>query len=228
MLKSTTVFLLLLITGAYCSAQHFNYERDYKNLLARTRLPNDALHYNKLLSRFRSNDKTLTVYEILCLMIGYTGTPNYRPYQYIKTERRIKELNDKEQYTEVLKACDTFLTVHPLSQQAIIEKAYAHHKLKQTDSAVFYKEQFARIMAAMDWSNDGRTPETAMFAVGQYDGENFIDKYYHADLGRDGSAEDKDGNLCDKLEMKFRKGGEEQSVTFYFIIQHAVNTQQSE
>lgn len=218
------LFVLFLLAGHAARGQNFDYNKDYEQLLKRSKDPKDSLYYEGLLQRFRVNDKKLTVFETLALMIGYTGTKNYKPYAYLKTERAIKVLNDSARYEQVLKTTDTFLAAHPLSQQAIIEKAYAFHQLKQKDSSLFYKEQFGRIMAAMDWSNDGRTPETAMFAVGQRDGENFIDKYYHADLGRDGAVEDRNGNLCDMLEMKFKKDGVEKSLVFYFVIQHATNT----
>ena len=157
-------------------------------------------------------------------MIGYTGWEQYAPYEDLKIERLIYKLNDSARYQEAIAVCDTFLKTHPLNQQAIIEKSYAFHKLNQPDSSRYYKEQFGRIMAAMDWSADGRSPDHAMFAIGPDDGKNFIDKYYHAELGRDGSDEDSNGNFCDMLEMKIKQKGKEQSVVFFFAIQHAVNT----
>jgi hypothetical protein len=157
-------------------------------------------------------------------MIGYTGRKDFNPYRDLKTEKLIYKLNDSARYNEVIKVCDTFLKTHPLNQQAIIEKSYAFHKLDQFDSSKYYKEQFGRIMAAMDWSADGRSPDHAMFAISPNDGKNFIDKYYRADLGRISSDEDSHGNFCDMLEMKIKRNGKEQSVVFFFVIQHAVNT----
>jgi hypothetical protein len=157
-------------------------------------------------------------------MIGYTGRKGFDPYADLKTEKLIYKLNDSARYKEVITVCDTFLKTHPLNQQAIIEKSYAFHKLDQADSSKYYKEQFGRIMAAMDWSADGRSPDHAMFAIGPNDGKNFIDKYYRADLGRTGSDEDSHGNFCDMLEMKIKRKGKEQSIVFFFVIQHAVNT----
>jgi hypothetical protein len=215
-------FLFLALAG---NAQRFNYAEDYERILQRSKNKADSLSYEKLLPKFLRNDPGMTVYEMLALMIGYTGTATYKPYEYIKTERLVTTLNDKGSYMDVVTICDTFLQSHPLSQQAIIEKAYAFHKLNNQDSASFYKEQFSRIMAAMDWSGDGRAPETAMFAIGQKDGENFVDKFYHAEPGKTGMAEDADGNLCQMVEMKFRKDGKERRLVFYFIIQHAVNSQ---
>jgi len=225
-LKIFFVAITLFCLSYQSQGQNFDYDKDYPKILARTKLANDSLYYPTLLQKFLVNDKKLTVYETLALMIGFTGNKYYQPYSYIKTERIIKELNDKEHYKEAINVADSFLKKHPLSQQAIIEKAYSYHKLNQKDSAIFYKEQFGRLMAAMDWSNDGRTPETAMFAIGHHDGQNFVDKYYHADLGKKGTIEDKNGNLCEMLEMKFKKDGKENTVVFFFVIQHAANTLQ--
>lgn len=207
-----------------CYGQNFSYHRDYEKILQQTKQETDSLYYPTLLSSFQKNDSSLSVYKMLCLMIGYTSRKNFDPYHDLETEKFIYKLNDSARYHEVIKLCDTFLKTHPLNQQAIIEKSYAFHKLDQSDSSKYYKEQFGRIMAAMDWSADGRSPDHAMFAIGPGDGKNFIDKYYHADLGRSGSDEDSHGNFCDMLEMKIKRNGKEQSVVFFFVIQHAVNT----
>lgn len=223
------LFLLLLTAGMLlgtvsAQAQRFDYRRDYTRLLERSRKTSDSLSYDRLLPRFLQHDPKLTVYGMLCLMIGYTGRPEYRPYETLATEKLVLQRNNDTQYREVIAIADTFLARHPLNQQVILEKAFAFHQLGQHDSAAFYKAQFGRIMAAMDWSGDGHTPDHAMFAIGPRDGRNFIDKYYHADLGRSGNAEDSEGNFCDMLEIKFRKEGKEQRMVFYFVIQHAVNT----
>lgn len=207
-----------------CFAQPFNYERDYPALLKRTQHKGDSIYYFTLLPKFISNDSSMSVYETLCLMIGYTGLPEYKPFEDIKTERLLLKLNDSTQYESVLKICDTFLQRHPLNQAAIIEKAYAFYKLNKNDSAAFYKEQFARIMATMDWSNDGRTVDNAMFALGPDDGKNFADKYYHAEVAQVGTVTDSHGNYCSKVEMIYKKEGKEHSIYFYFVLQHAANT----
>lgn len=219
----------LCVLLALCSAipalgQSFEYQRDYEKILQRSRDKADSLYYPALLNRFLQQDSALTVKEMLGLMVGYTGRQGFRPYLDLETEKRVYRLNNEGKYAEVIGICDTFLQHHPLNQSVIIEKAYAFHQVNNKDSAAFYKEQFGRIMAAMDWSNNGRSPEEAIFSIGPYDGHNFIDKYYRADLGQSGSAEDKAGNFCTKLEMKFKRAGQPESVVLYFAIQHAVNT----
>lgn len=157
-------------------------------------------------------------------MIGFTAQPAYKPYADVKIERFIIHLNDSSKYEQAIHACDTFLLTHPLNQAVILEKAYAFHKLKNEDSATYYKQQFAHLMAAMDWSNDGRMPDKAMFALGPDDGINFADKYYHADVGKTGTVLDSDGNYCKSVEMQYKKDGKDKTLVFYFILQHAANT----
>jgi hypothetical protein len=224
MSKYSYGLILLLLSTIGCKAQSFNYQKDYNTLLMHTQTKGDSIDYKSLLPKFLNNDPKLTVYQTLALMIGYTGLPDYKPFEDIKIERLLLQLNDSAKYEQVLTMCDTFLITHPLNQTAIIEKAYAFYKLKKNDSAAFYKEQFGRLMAAMDWSNNGRSPNTAMFAIGPKDGQNFVDKYYHADVGNTGNTTDKDGNYCSSVEMKYKKEGKDKSVVFYFVLQHAANS----
>ena len=205
-------------------AQSFNYQKDYESILKRTQTKGDSFEYKHLLPKFLKNDKTLTVAETLSLMIGYTGLPNYRPFDDVKTEHLILHLNDSARYKEAIRMCDTFLKNHPLNQAAIIEKAYAYYQLKQQDSASYYKQQFGRIMAAMDWSADGRTPDNAMFAIGPEDGKNFADKYYHSDVGNTTTVINKYGDYCSAVQMKYKKDGKMNEIVFYFALQHAANT----
>ncbi len=222
--RGTLWLFFLLNWAAPAQSQEFLYDRDYQPMLLRSKTQGDPFYYSNLLSRFLVNDSTLSVIEMMYLMIGYTGTPYFQPYLYRATEKTIKSLNDQRRYKEALMICDTFLTRYPLSQSAIIEKAYAFHQLKQYDSAVHYKEQFARIMAAMDWSADGHSPETAMFAIGPYDGQNFVDMYYHAELGKINTVENQNGDLCSAVEIIFKQKEQVQKTNFYFVIQHAANT----
>jgi hypothetical protein len=224
MIRKIMLLVTLLFCTAQSQAQNFSYQRDYEKILARTRVKTDSLYYPALLPAFLKNDSTLSVFKMLSLMIGYTGLSNYKPFDDIKTEKRIYTLNDSARYDEAIRVADSFLNTHPLNQKIIIEKSFAFHQLKKEDSSRYYKEQFGRIMAAMDWSGNGRSPDYAMFSIGPNDGKNFIDKYYHSEVGRDGSYEDSEGNFCDMLEMKFKRKGKDESVVFFFVIQHAINT----
>src|ERR1700739_4098558 len=67
----------------------FNYQKDFKRILYRTKDPKDNLSYEKLLKRFKGDDTTMTDYEVLALMIGFTDNSEYKPYQDLEAERSI-------------------------------------------------------------------------------------------------------------------------------------------
>ena len=217
-------FLVLVLTGQVIYAQTtFNYKNDFKKVLAKTKDKDNNLSYDKLLKRFTANDSTLTDFEVLALLIGFTGKPEFKPYSDLSKEREIYRLNGEGKFQEALDSATKFLNKHPVSQQAIIEISYSYYKLGNTDKSDFYMYQFRRIMKAMDFSGDGK--ETPIFALGPADGQNYIRKYLAAKIGSMGSGSDKNGNFLDILEAKYKDGTSE---SLHFIIQHATDKMFSE
>ena len=226
MRHAITLLILLLSSITFGQKFMFDYQKDYKKILEQTKDKKSTLQYDKLLNRFQNYDTTLTDFEVLALLIGYTANENFKPYNYLFTEREIYSLNGKDKYQEAISLCDSFLVHVPLSQQAIIEKSYAYRKLEQADSAEFYLWQFKRIMEAMRQSGDGYTPETAFFSLGPADGQNFLRIYASFGIGTMGSGRDKNGNFVDILEALWEdeETGERMNKKFYFQIQHASQT----
>jgi len=148
------IAVLILTASIPTYGQEFDYHRDYETILSQTRDTSDALNYDVLLDKFQDNDTTLTDFEVLALLIGFTENEHFKPYDYLTTERDIYALNGNGHYEEALSMCDSFLVKVPLSQQALLEKSYSHHKLEQADSAQYYILQFRRIMSAMAYSGD--------------------------------------------------------------------------
>ena len=220
--KIKTIGLLLFITaGQIVNGQTtFSYKDDFKKVLAKTKDQNDNLSYDKLLKRFSANDTTLTDFEVLALLIGFTDKPEYKPYGDLTKEREIFKLNSEEKYQEGLDKANMFLKTHPLSVKTLFEIAYSYHKLNQEDSAKHYVYKGQRIFEAMYFSGDGKTKETPTFALGPADGQDYIYKFVGADIGTMGSGSDKNGYFLDILEAKFEDGN---TMNLYFIIQHAMN-----
>lgn len=214
------LFLLLTVITALTSFGQttFSYKDDFKNILYKTKDQNDSLSYDKLLKRFVANDTTLTDFEVLALLIGFTDKPEYKPYQDLDTERQIYNLNGEKKYQQGLDSANKFLKTHPLSVKTLFEKSYSFHKLEQKDSAQYYLYQGRRIFKAMYFSGDGKTSENPSFALGPADGQDYIRKFVGAKIGTMGSGRDKTGNFLDILEAKFNDG---QTMKLYFIIQHA-------
>lgn len=213
--------LLLLVTGEIAIGQTaFNYKDDFQKVLAKTKDINDKLSYSKLLKRFTASDTTLTDFEVLALLIGFTDKPEYKPYDDLTTEREVYKLNGEKKYQEGLDKANEFLKTHPLSVKALFEKSYSFHKLEKNDSAQYYMYQGQRIFKAMYFSGDGKTTETPTFALGPADGQDYIKKFVGVKIGVMGSGKDKNGNFLDILEVKFEDG---QTMNLYFIIQHATD-----
>lgn len=211
--------LLPLCICLYVNAQtSFNYNSDFKTILAKTRDTANELSYTRLLKRFNKNDTTLSNFEVLALMIGFTDKEDYKPYADLDKERAIYNLNDEGKFEQALAKADSFLSTHPLSVKVLYEKSYAFHKLNKQDSAAVYMLRGIRIFRAMRYSGDGKTTDTPMFALGPADGQDFIHKAVGASIGTMGSSRDKSGNFLDMLEAKNKDG---KTVMLYFIIQHA-------
>lgn len=221
---------LLLIIAISCSSlfgqsEKFNYQEDFPKLLKASKDENSEFYYEDLLQQFQTLDTNLTSFKVLALLIGFTDSSNFRPYSYTSTERKIYKLNDEGKYQEALELSNRFLAKVPVSQKGLIEKSYALYKLEK-DSAQYFSAQYQMIMNAMASSGDGLNPETAVFALGPTDGQNFITKYLNSGIGIMGSGEDKYGNFVDILELiwKDQETGEESRINLYFQIEHATKT----
>jgi Domain of unknown function (DUF4919) len=219
-MKKFFTLTIVITTMTTFGQTTFNYQSDFKNVLAKTKDQNDDLSYGKLLTRFTANDTTLTDFEVLALLIGFTDKPEYKPYQDLDTEREIYKLNGEKKYQESLDSANKFLKTHPLSVKTIFEKSYSFHKLEQKDSAQYYLNQGHRIFKAMYFSGNGKTVENPTFSLGPSDGQDYIRKFAGAKIGTMGSGQDKSGNFLDILEAKFEEG---QTLKLYFIIQHATS-----
>lgn len=219
-MKVILIFALLSLSITLLGQTDFNYGRDFKPILLRTKDAKDDLSYDKLLKRFSQNDTTLTDFEVLALMIGFTSKPAYLPYSDLEIEREIYKLNDQKKYKEGLAMADSFLMSHPVSVNAIFEKSYSFHKLLQKDSAEYYAYQGNRIFEAMYYSGNGKTKEHPTFALGPADGQDYIRKFVRARIGDMGSGSDDSGYFLDILEAKFEDGDK---ITLFFIIQHAID-----
>jgi len=220
-IKTFGLFLIFSAGQIAFGQTTFSYKDDFKKVLAKTKDQNDNLSYDKLLKRFSVNDTTLTDYEVLALLIGFTDRAEYKPYDDLTTEREIYKLNGEKKYQEGLDFANKFLKTHPLSAKALFEKSYSFYKLEQNDSAQFYMYKRSRIFKAMYFSGNGKSQETPTFALGPADGQDYIYKFVAAKIGTMGSGSDKNGNFLDILEVLPKDGSS--SYNLYFIIQHATD-----
>jgi hypothetical protein len=216
------LYTLLFITPFIGSSQdsQFDYAKDFDKILRQTQDKNDSLYFPNQILRYSSNDTSLTDYEVLALLIGFTADSNYKPYNDITTERKIYSLNGNGKFEEAKSKGLEFIKTHPLNQKTLIELSYTYHKLGIADSADYYSIKFHQIMDAMALSGKGFTADSAFFSLTPVDGQNFITKYLRGKVGTMGSGSDTKGNFVDILEYIPSDSEDGEGVSLYFQIEH--------
>jgi hypothetical protein len=217
-------------TSIDSTIQTFNYKKDFKSILMNSQDEESNLSYKKLLKRFQDNDSTLTNYETLALMIGFTENPKYKPMEDMEKEVEIFDHNNANEFSEAIEKSKSYLRGHPLSLLVLREISYAYGKISKVyekdmvfDSAIYfnglssyYMSLNDRIMEAMIFSGKGRSPENPIFSLGLADGEYFIPNVGY-EIEKKNTLWNKNGDFLehivalDKLTTK----------DFYFVIQHA-------
>jgi len=208
----------------------FNYKKDFKNILDSTMEPGAPLYYNSLLERFLRNDSTLTKYETLALMIGFTENSYYKPLEDMETEQDIFDLNMDGKFMEAFDKAAKYLQNHPLSLLINREASFASQKISKDyqsrfimDTAVMFQDSAAhfmalndKIMEAMIYSGKGRTPENPIFSLGMADGEHFI-----PNVGYEIDSKDTEWNKNGDFLEVITAIDNLNTKKFYFVIQHA-------
>ena len=141
-MKTILIFLFALVALPTVGQEFsFTYHTDYPKLLVRTQEKTDRLYYPKQLRRFVQNDTSLTDYEVLALLIGFTADKNYHAYPDLAVERSLYKLNDQGKYREAASKGRLFNKTHPLHQMTLIELSFAYHQLHKPDSSAYFGRQ---------------------------------------------------------------------------------------
>lgn len=213
------IFVLLFVfagTRSYEQAA-FDYNRDFRAILDRTKDKTSEVYYQKLLIRFLDNDSSLTRAQMLALLIGFTEEAQYRPFKDMGTEKEIFDLNESGDYEEALIQSKIYLQKHPVSLSALKERSYAYHQLKKKDSAQYFMDLVDKVMGAMIYSGKGKTPETAIFSLGLIDGEHFINNVGFT-VANKTTSNAKSRVLMFMVDALADEG---MHTNYYFILQHA-------
>lgn len=218
-------------------APTFNYHKDFKRIIDSSQDNGSSLYYHRLLKRFLDNDSSLTKYETLALMVGFTENPHYHPLEDMEKEQEIFEHNKNEEFQTAINKSRSYLPTHPLSLLVLREISYAYQQLSKDyarnfvmdtailfqDSGKYFMDLNDKIMEAMIFSGKGRTPETPIFSMGLADGEYFIFNVGYK-IESDGVKESKDtewNKEGDFVEVITALTDNINAKKFYFVIQHA-------
>lgn len=224
-----TIFTLIFLTVSwYCFGQaiaptgtpaptNFDYNRDYKMILEKTKDRNSELYYHKLLEKFLSEDSVITRAETLALMIGYTEDAHFKPWQDFQKEKEIFDMNDSADYEGALIESKTYLASHPLSLRILKERSYSYNQLKNRDSAKYFMDLVDKVMGAMIYSGKGKTAETPIFSLGLADGEYFIPNVGMT-IAAKNTGWNKYNHFVEIIDAMDDMG---KHTNYYFVIQHA-------
>ena len=108
-----TFFILLLTYNGFSQNFDFYYNTDFSKILEETKNKESELYYPTQIIRFIKNDTTLTDFEVLALLIGFTDDENYNAYGDITLERDIYSLSDEGTYEEAITKGLDFIKTHP-------------------------------------------------------------------------------------------------------------------
>jgi len=213
------IILFSIIPFFIFSQEHFNYKKDFENILKETKSKKSEFYYDRLLERYNKIDTTLTNKQMLSLLIGFTDNKNYKPYKDIDFGRNLYKLNEDEKFDEVIKNGNEFLKTHPFDLKTLYETSYACHKKGDETYAENYLIKAMLIFKAMIYSGDGKSIDTPSFALNPSDGQELIRKGIGAKIEKMGSGQDKNGYFIDILDARFEDNSPQ---TLYFIIPHAI------
>jgi len=226
-----------LFQGFNSIMQHRSGKSDFKNIIDSSQNNESSLYYHRLIKRFLDNDSSLSKFETLALMIGFTENPHYRPLEDMEKEQEIFEHNKNEEFQTAVVKSRRYLPTHPLSLLVLREISYAYQQLSKDyarnfvmdtaimfqDSGKYFMDLNDKIMEAMIFSGKGKTPETPIFSMGLADGEYFIFNVGYK-IESDGVKETKDTEWNkdgDFVEVITALTDNVNARKFYFVIQHA-------
>ncbi|WP_118973919.1 DUF4919 domain-containing protein [Taibaiella koreensis] len=188
-MKKYSLYLLLCFVWAIAPAallfgQDFDYHRDFKEMLERSKRQSDPYYYPSLLQRFNTCDSNLTDRDVVALQIGFTAHPEYKPYKTIDKESAILDLVAQKLYEKAIVACDELLQTNPVDFTAVLEKGFCYMNLGKPDPC--YKEKALMLIRCIKWSGDGSQARPC-FVLSPIDGQTFITHILGGSLGTMGS-----------------------------------------
>lgn len=199
------LFIAVLSASIYAQEFKFDYKRDYERVAKASKDNNSKLFYPALMQKFLDADTSMTDYQTLAMMIGFTKQEEYKPETIKLAESKIYAFNEKGDFENAKLIEDDLLIRYPLTTVGLIEKAYTSAKLEDLESMDLYGKRFRQLMKAMIFSGDGKSPETAIFALSVNDARNFVKKVLKADVGLNGYLESKDGYYVVGFEAIFER-----------------------
>lgn len=169
--------------------------------------------YEKLLDHF-NNEKSLTDYQVYLLLIGYTQTDKYNPYNYDAIDN-IYSLANKGQIDEAIKNGEELLKTNPLNPSLNRVLMFCYRKKGEENKAEYYHKRMLTVFNAMLFTGEGicEKPYVTFWVKEEY---NFA---RHLGLSPTGqyATEMCKGIMADKLET-YNPQTEQKEIIYFNIM----------
>jgi len=166
--------------------------------------------YQNLLDKFM-NDKSLNEYETYLLLIGFTQTDDYNPYNYNDLDN-LYEIANSGEYVDAINKGKELLKTNPLNPTLSQELMYCYRKTGNTKMAVKYKNRIQQVFNAMIYTGDGtcEKPYVTFWIKEEY---NFAQYIGLSPTGQYSTAMCS-GGMADKLEVYNQETKEKELIHF--------------
>ena len=149
----------------------------------------DSRKYNKLMTRYENNDKSLTVDDYRQLYFGYIFQPEYSPYDKTDYSKSISTLYYKEHLNRldcdsIIKYAELSLEEDPFDLHQMNYLIYAYQTKKKHNLAKHWQTRLNNIVNAILSTGAGDKPESAWHVISiphEYALINFINLNYIVD-----------------------------------------------
>ncbi len=159
--------------------------------------PTSKFYYKSQLARFLADDATLTAQEMYMLIVGYSTTPDYNPFNYaeISTLKVVASINSD---TAIAKG-NVMIATNPINPSLNREIMYAYRRKNDTENANRFQHRIQLFFDGMLYSGNGTCtrPFVSLWSKEEY---NLI-TYLGYKPTENHSMESCAGQMAEKIEM---------------------------
>jgi hypothetical protein len=167
------IFAAALIIFAFMSSYSQTEEftaPDYKVIEKNVSDKNSALYFNTLFDRYTKSDSTLTLEERRHLYYGYSFQDDYSPYARSESEKKLREVLQKENGTEddlkkIIEYTDDMLKTYPFSIRVKEYRIYSFRELGMIADAEKESIQAEIIIDAILSTGNGTDKESSFYVI---------------------------------------------------------------
>lgn len=208
------LFIQIIFSSFAQDTEFFEAKKDFYRIRIASRDSLSDAYYKKLINIFHRPTDYISNNEVLALMIGFTNSPDYKPFDMIEKEKHIIEQLSKAN-KKTWSECTDLLRKDPLNYLALMQKAVMAPKIEK-DSADYYRALFSNIEQAIMFSGDGSL-ERPFFILNPIDGQIFANIRNGWKIVNAGTEKDESGYMLDFLDV-MKEGKKER---LYFNVTHA-------